>query len=99
MMSWSSRTYTPAAQVSGAAEPAGWPFWKPIEAKRRGRKVRQLPILLGDQAYTRTKAPHRIEQGYRLSHVTVDQGVLTSLLCEQRPEVSGALPAGCPGMP
>src|SRR6266849_5183589 len=31
-ISWRRRTYTPADHVKGAAEPAGCPFWKPIEA-------------------------------------------------------------------
>src|SRR5437763_8442729 len=69
-----------------------------IGAIWRWSKIRQFPILFRNQAYTRGKVLHRGKQGYRRGYVTIVQRVLTSLLCEQRPEMSRTFPGGSPGM-
>ena len=91
-----SRAYCACAQVSGLAEPAGWPVANPIEAivgsrpERRGRQIRVLPGLLGLEALAGGHVAHRGQERAGAARFAGGDVVLAPLAGKDRPQVAGA---------
>ena len=67
-----------------------------IGAEGRGCQVRQLPVLLGDEADAGGEAAHAVEQRCRLCRVARRVRLLAALGRQRRPEMARALPARRP---
>ena len=95
LRSSASRAYDACAQVSGLAEPAGWPSTKPIEAvagsvpNGDAPRLRVLPHLLGLEALTRGHLAHRRQKRRGSAAVAVRDVVFATLAGQHRPQVAG----------